>query len=131
MLGASSYPNGELISEGSTVYIVYKNTKTAFANASAFLGLGYKFGNVVAIGSSGLTTSSYSINTSYVQHPWGSWVKSGQTIYFVHETGLIPIPDWQTFLNNGGQAAWTVNINSYDSRLPILSPMTYSDNRLR
>ncbi len=131
VLGASAYANGQLISEGSTVYIVYKNTKTAFTSASVFLGLGYKFGNVVAVGNSGLADSGYTVSTTAVHHPWGSWIKSGQTIYFVHQSGLIPVPDWNTFLNNGGQASFVVPANSYDFRLYILSPMTSGDSRMQ
>lgn len=131
VLGASTYLNGQLISEGSTVYIVYKNTKTAFVSSSAFLGLGFKFSNVLQVGNSGLAGSGHTVTTSYAAHPWGSWIKSGQTIYFVHQSGLIPVSDWNTFLNNGGQASFVVPANSYDFRLYILSPMTSGDSRLQ
>lgn len=131
VLGASIYQNGQLISEGSTVYIVYKNTKSGFSNSSAFLGLGFRFSNVLAVGDSGLTASGYTVTTSIGQHPWGSWIKSGQAVYFVHQSGLIPIPDWNTFLNNGGQAGFIVPANLYDFRLPMLSPMTSGDSRLQ
>jgi|GEM_PF-1369250 hypothetical protein len=132
VLGASTYANGQLISEGSTVYIVYKNTKTAFAGASAFLGLGYSFNNVLAVGNSGLADSGHTVTTQYAAHPWGTWIKnSGSTVYFVDDLGLIPIPDWSTFTGNGGQASFIVAANSYDFKLPILSPMTSGDPRLQ
>jgi len=131
VLGASTYSNGQLISENGTVYMVYKNTKTGFVSASVFTSLGFKFANVIEVGSSGLTDSGYLIRNSYSSHPWGTWVKSGSTVYFVHEQGLIPVPDWNTFLNNGGQASFIVSANSYDLALPRLSNMTYSDYRLR
>ena len=131
VLGATTYPNGSLISDGTTVYITYKNTETAFANASAFLGLGFKFSNVVDVGSSNLPGSGYIVSTSQVQHPWGSWIKNGSTVYFVHDSGLIPISSWSVFLNNGGQAALIVQANTYDLRLPVLSPMVMSDARLQ
>lgn len=131
VLGASVYPNGSLISENGTVYIVYKNTKTAFVSASAFLGFGFKFTNVSDVGDSGLADSGYVIRTSRASHPWGSWVKSGSTIYFVHETGLIPVPTWSTFLANGGQAGLVVAASSWDMSLPRLSVMTVDDSRLQ
>jgi hypothetical protein len=131
VLGTNTYQNGQLISEGSTVYIVYKNTKIGFSNSSAFLGLGFGFGNVLAVGNSGLTASSYTVTTSAGQHPWGSWIKSGQTVYFVHQSGLIPVPDWNTFLSNGGQASFIVSASIYDFRQPMLSPMTSGDSRLQ
>jgi uncharacterized cupredoxin-like copper-binding protein len=131
VLGASTYSNGSLISEGSTVYIVYKNTKSGFANSWAFTGLGFKFSNVVSVGNSGLNSSGYTVTTPYTQHPWGSWIKSGNTVYFVQESGLIPVPDWNTFLNNGGQGNLIVNANSYDFKLAVLSPMVNNDSRLQ
>ena len=131
VLGVSSYPNGTLISVGSTVYIVYKGTQTPFADAFAFTGLGFSFNNVLAVGSSGLAASGYIVSTPYARHPWGSWIKSGSTIYFVSDQGLIPIPDWATFLNNGGQAALVVPANTYDFKLAILSPMVAGDPRLQ
>ncbi|MDR3643367.1 MAG: pilus assembly protein N-terminal domain-containing protein [Candidatus Doudnabacteria bacterium] len=131
VLGASIYPNGTLISSGGTVYIVYKNTVSAFASSWAFTGLGFNFGNVLAVGNSGLANSGYIVSTPYARHPWGSWIKNGSTIYFVYEQGLIPVPDWSTFLNNGGQTALIVPANSYDFKLPILTPMTAGDSRLQ
>ena len=131
VLGASTYPNGQLISENGTVYMVYKNTKTGFVSASVFTGLGFKFANVSNVSISGLIDSGYIIRSTYSGHPWGAWVKSGTTVYMVHEQGLIPVPDWNTFLNNGGQAYFIVSANSYDLALPRLSPMTYGDARLQ
>ncbi len=131
VLGASTYPNGQLISEGQTVYMVYKNTKTAFASSYAFTGLGFSFNNVMQVGSSGLVNSGFTVTTPYASHPWGSWIKSGSTVYFVHETGLIPVPDWSTFVGNAGQASFIVKANSYDFKLPILASMTMGDSRLQ
>ena len=131
VLGASSYPNGELISENGTVYIVYKNTKTGFISSYVFTGLGFSFNNVVNTGYTGLGSSGYTITSAYASHPWGSWIKSGSTVYFVHESGLIPVPNYSTFIANGGQDAWVVKANSADFRLPILSTMVTGDPRLQ
>ncbi|HVY67904.1 MAG TPA: hypothetical protein VHA30_03350, partial [Patescibacteria group bacterium] len=130
VLGARTYPDGALISEGSTVYIVYKDTKTGFVSGSVFTTLGYSFKNVVPVGNSGLPDSGYTVVNPYAAHPWGTWIKSGQTVYLVGESGLIPVPDWNTFLNNGGQAAWIVPANAADMRLSVLAPMTYNDSRI-
>lgn len=130
VLGANTYANGTLISENGTVYIVYKNSKSAFGNPEAFLGLGYSFGNVWPVNSS-VPFSGYVVNSKNSPHPWGSWVKSGSTVYFVHDTGLIPVPDWNNFLNNGGQASLIVMANSWDLQKPILYTMVQNDPRLR
>ena len=42
VLGASTYPNGTLVQQGSTIYIFYRNTLTAFGSYGAFAGLGFK-----------------------------------------------------------------------------------------
>ena len=131
VLGSGIYSSGRLIKENGTVYVVYKNTKTGFANASAFTGLGFSFSNVTDAGISGLANSGYIVSSSRASHPWGSWVKNGQTVYFVHELGLIPVPSMDVFTNNGGQTSYVVPANSYDFSLPILSPMTLNDSRLR
>ncbi len=131
VLGASTYPNGELISQGGTVYIVYKNLETPFSNAAAFLGLGFSFSNVIPVANPGLQNSGYTVTTRYSQHPWGSWIKSGSTIYFVDSTGLIPVPNWNTFIQNGGQQNLIVPANQWDFRLSILTPMTIGDSRLQ
>lgn len=129
--GQTYYGNGQLVNIGGAVYIAYKNTLTGFGNASAFLGLGYSFRNVTNAAAANMPISSYIVASASGAHPWGSWIKNGQAVYFVHETGLIPIPDWNTFLNNNGPANQIVNANAWDFQKPILSPMTASDYRLR
>ncbi len=131
VLGLSMYNNGALISENGTVYIAYKNTKTGFASASVFKALGYNFANVINASNSGLADSGFVVTTASASHPWGSWIKSGATVYFVHELGLIPVGDYNTFLNNGGDERLVVPANSYDFRLPMLSIMMTGDSRLR
>lgn len=128
---ASTYPNGQLLNYNGTIYIVYKNTVTGFTNANAFLGLGYRFDNAQYTSYLETPISTYVVRSSQTFHPWGSWVKSGQTIYFVHESGLIPIPSYDIFLNNGGQDYLVVSMNSYDWQLTKQSLMTYNDYRLK
>jgi hypothetical protein len=127
---SSAYPSGQLINENGTISIVYMGTKTGFTNAPAFLGLGYNFANVTPVSNSGLSPSSYLVTTSLAQHPWGAWILSSGTVYFVSQSGLIPVPSWSTFLNNGGQASFIVPANNYDMVLPQLPIMTNSDPRV-
>jgi hypothetical protein len=131
VLGTTLYANGTLIRDNGTVYIVYKNTKTGFSNASAFRGLGFSFSQVSYVSTSGLSDSGYVVSTASASHPWGAWVKSGKVVYFVHADGLIPVPSAETFLNNGGVWGQVVNANTYDFARPILSVMEYNDSRLR
>jgi hypothetical protein len=127
---SSAYPSGQLINENGTISIVYNGTKTGFTNAAAFLGMGYKFANVTTVSNSGLSSSGHLVTTLLAQHPWGAWILSGGTVYFVSQSGLIPVPSWSTFLNNGGQASFIVSANNYDMVLPQLPIMTTSDSRV-
>ncbi len=132
VLGTSTYGNGQLISLNGTVYIIYKNTQTAFGNASAFLGLGFNFNQPISAGYSNLVNSGYVVSTAKAAHPWGSWVKDGgNTVYFVHELGLIPVPNYNMFISNGGADNLVVKANAWDFQRPILSEMVVNDSRLR
>lgn len=100
--GTQTYANGQLLNHNGTIYIVYKNTVRGFSNSAAFLGLGFNFNNAMGTDVMNQTMGAV-ISTAKAVHPSGSWIKSGQTVYFVHETGLIPIPSYDIFLNNGGR----------------------------
>ncbi len=125
-----SYANGQLILENGTISIVYQNTKVGFTNGAAFTGLGFKYANVTTVTNSGLTVSPKTVVTAVGSHPRGTWVISGQTIYFVTPSGLIPVPTWDIFTSAGGQASFIVPANKYDLGMKKLSPMTSGDSRL-
>ncbi len=131
VLGSSAYSNGTLISENGTIFVTYKNTKSGFANFESFKGLGYSLKNVVPANSNNLVRSNYIVNTPFASHPWGTWIISGTTIYFVDQYGLIPVSDYSIFTNNGGVSQNVVAANGYDMQRPILSIMTLNDSRLR
>lgn len=131
VLGASFYNNGSLIKEDGTIYQVYKNTKVGFANMDAFNGLGYSLSNVLSVGPTNLAQSSFVINSAFIAHPWGTWVKAGTTVYFCDQSGLIPISDYGIFLNNGGQDRLVVPVNGLDQQRPIQPLMVNNDWRLR
>ncbi len=131
VLGASVYTSGTLIKENNTIYIVYKNTRSGFANFAAFSGLGYKLENVLYVSNSGLVDSGHIVTTAAMAHPWGTWIKSGNTIYFVHDSGLIPIASYDIFLNNGGVDANVVSANVYDFNKPVLPVLGFNDTRIK
>ena len=128
---SGTYVNGELINENGTVSIVYNGTKTPFANAPAFLGLGFKFSDAQTISNSGLPLSGKIVVTADGGHPRGSWLLSGSTVYFLTPNGTIPVPSWAIFLSNGGQAGFLVKANSYDLAFPKLPLMTNNDPRTK
>lgn len=125
-----NFKNGTLILDKRTVYIIYRGKKIGFANADAFTDFGYKWTNLYGTDSYSIPVVSFNVTTANDHHPWGTWVFSGQTIYFVHEYGLIPITTYDIFLNNGGDSKLLVPINGNDWRLPQLPQMTYNDYRL-
>jgi len=128
---AATYPNGKLIFENNTVYIVYQNTEVGFANSDAFTGLGFSFNNVTAVTNSGLSVSPKVVVTADGAHPRGSWIINGPEVLFVTPAGNIPVPSWSIFTGNGGQASFIVPANSYDLARTTLSPMTANDARLQ
>ncbi len=129
--GALIYNNGTLINDAGTIYITYKNTKSAFTNINAFNGLGYKLSNVINANTASVNFTGYLITTSNAAHPWGSWVKNNGTIYFMHESGLIPIPTMDIFTSNGGDLRNVVDMNPYDFNRGTQSQMDYNDWRLK
>ncbi len=131
VLGSSVYANGTLINDNGTIYITYKNTKTGFATFGAFSQLGFKLSNVISGSTYALTNSGFAISSGNAGHPWGTWIKNGTTVYFVHETGLIPIDNYNVFISNGGQDRLITTANLSDFAKPILPVMTLSDYRLR
>ena len=128
---ASGYQTGQLIKENGAIYIVYKNTKTGFANSAAFTGLGFNYKNVTDVTNSGLSPSGKTVITAQGAHPRGTWLQSGSTVYLLTPDGLVPVPTWDIFLSNGGQASFIVKANSYDLGYKKLPQMTASDSRVK
>jgi hypothetical protein len=129
--GSFTYNNGTLVNDNGTIYITYKNTKSGFANYTAFAGMGFKLENTINASTNGINLSGFTVTNPNAAHPWGSWIKNGSTIYFVHESGLIPIPTYDTFTNNGGVIKSVVEANSFDFNKTIQSAMIFNDNRLK
>ena len=119
-----------LINDNGTFYMVYKNLKSGFSNWQAFVNLGYRLENVSNGSTYAYANSGYVINTSNGPHPWGTWIINGSTVYFVHDSGLIPIATYDVFVSNGGQDQSLVPANVYDFQKPILSIMSSNDTRL-
>lgn len=132
---AYPYPSGSLVNDGGTIYFISGTTKVPFTNWQAFIGLGYSLQNVASGNLQNyIPSTSYFISTANAAHPWGSWLLYNDTVYYSHESGLIPIPSWETFLNNGGIAKYIVNANSYDISVlnsnPNLGILTVDDPRV-
>ncbi len=124
--------NGQLALDGTTVYIIYKNTKTAFTNYPAFTGLGFKLSQISFKGNlSQIPNSGYLIENANDWHPWGSLVKQGKQVYLVSELGLMPIPSMDVLKNNGGEVSMIVAMNQADTKLSRTTMLMFSDYRLK
>ncbi len=106
---------GVLASYKGTIFLLMNGEQIPFASMAAFTGLGYSVKNVKALD---LSKKSFrqtkGIFSSKVGHTWGSWLLYKGTVYYSHVEGLIPVPDWETFLENGGFVEAIVPANTYD-----------------
>ena len=125
----TTFKTGALVLDSGTVYLIYRDQRIGFASERVFLDLGYQWSDVVYGNTSNLPYI-YTVTNATYAHPWGSWVKSGSSIYFVHEDGLIPVSSESIFKNNGGESKLTVPMNYYDSQINKLSKMKNNDSRL-
>ena len=129
VLSQITYDSGTLVSDRGTVYLIYKDQRIGFSSAEVFLQLGFSWNSVV-YGDTSSLPYIYTVTSGVYSHPWGSWVRSGDTIYFVHEDGLIPVTTYEIFKNNGGESHLVVPMNWYDKQLKKLSKMKKNDSRL-
>ena len=129
------YPSGSLVNDSDTIYFISGHNNIPFTNWQAFVGLGYSLRNVVNGDLSAYTpATNYYITTANAPHPWGSWILYNRTIYYAHETGLIGVPSWDIFINNGGNTKYIAKANSYDIQTlnanPNLPVLQYNDSRI-
>lgn len=75
--------DGSLINDNGTVYIISDGYRYGFANAQAFLGLGYSFSHALPGDTSFLSTGA-PINTADIPHPSGTVVNDNGTICVIN-----------------------------------------------
>ena len=129
------YPSASLVNENGTIYFICGSSKIPFTNYSAFVGLGYSLSDVITGDLSSYTpASSYFITSAQAEHPWCSWLYNNGIVYYSHESGLIPVPSWDVFVNNGGDAKYIVKANTFDIKVlnarPNLSVLVNYDPRI-
>ncbi len=96
----------------------------------AFLGLGYSLKNVVFGDVSAYVKADFVLSSVKLAHSSGTWILNKKTVYYVVSSGLIPVPSWEIFLNNGGLAKYLVKANAYDLKLNRLELMIEGDSRV-
>lgn len=130
-----SIPSGALVLHKGTIFLIMNGEQIPFASMAAFTGLGYQTKYVRSVDLSEYPfTQTKGIFSSAVGHTWGSWLLHKGTVYYSHRDGLIPVPDWGTFLENGGFSAAIVPVNSYDLEVlrqsPAMPPLQKWDSRV-
>ena len=130
-----TYASGSLINDNGTIYLIRGTQKIPFANSTAFLGLGYKFANVVNGETSAFTpVPGYILKSAAVAHPWGSWLSYKGVVYYSTSAGLVGVPSGDVLLSNGGDWNKVLLANKYDVAVlkanPNLSILTNSDQRV-
>lgn len=132
------YPTGTLAKEHGTIYMLMgkDSVKVPFTTMQAFTGLGYKLKDVRELDLSGFRLpATYFIETSTQQHPWGSIVEKGGTLYYSHVSGMIPIPSMDVFNANGFKKEMIVPMNEADKAVLAEFPVAYvlevNDDRLQ
>ncbi|MBL8030270.1 MAG: hypothetical protein JNN11_03410 [Candidatus Doudnabacteria bacterium] len=131
---ALPYRTGTLVNDQGTIFLIIGKTKVAFTNLPAFRGFGYKLSEVVNGSVSAYESAkTYQISSSQGEHPWSSWLLNNKTVYYSHEQGMIPVPSWEIFLNNGGEANKILKMNDTDVQIlnkSKLEPLRNNDPRI-
>lgn len=110
----ADFSPGALVKSGKTIYVISGSYKIPFTNYKAFTGMGYALKNVIQGDLQNYTSGDAWAISNASQRPWGSWVLYNKTIYYLHETGMIPVPSMDVFLQNGGNLKFVAKANKYD-----------------
>src|ERR1035437_9081446 len=116
--GAFVYPmEGSLINDHGTVYVISSGKRAGFTKAAVFLGLGYKWSNVI-VGDTSFMSALPPIDSTTQAHLPGTLVNDGGTVYLVAPGGKIGIPSIDVFKSWGYSFGKAVLANAFDH--PIL-----------
>jgi hypothetical protein len=130
-LASGNFPSGSLVNDNGTIYLIRGNQKVPFSTWQSFTGLGYSLKNVVTGDTSTYTTSVNYTASAAAAHPWGSWLSNNGTVYYSTSTGLIGVPNLQTFTDDGGQWNFVVPANKYDlAAINSSSVLAENDSRI-
>lgn len=106
--------DGSLINDQGTIYIITKGARAGFANKNVFLGLGYKFSNVI-VGDTSFLPTLAPISNASGPHPVDTLINDHGTIFLTTSLGRIGIPSRSIFYSWGYAFSQVVAANSFDS----------------
>lgn len=92
----AKYRDGSLVVDRGTVFIIYQGKKYGFTAKEVFLGLNYKFSNVVA-GDLSHIPEGAPIASAEFGHGHGTLININGTIYLAYEGYRTGIPSMEVF----------------------------------
>jgi hypothetical protein len=101
-------------SDKGTCYFITAGQKAGFTSASVFTGLGFSFSHAKSGDVSFMPTMSTLINSSSMMHLTGALINKSGTVYLVGPSGLLGIPDLNTFNSWGYSFTNVVPANAAD-----------------
>lgn len=106
---------GSLVNDRGTIYLVSQDGKFGFTSAQAFLGLGYKWKNVISGDTSSIRNID-SISSASIVHPPGSLINQNGVIYYMSPYCVCkrPFSKAEDFLSWGFSWDQVVPANDYD-----------------
>ncbi len=111
------YPDGTLINDNGTIYIMEYGKKRGFTTMAVLNGLGYCSCNARATDSSAIEVGEI-ITTSLMRHTRGALVNYNGTVYFMGADQRLPFPSYTVFKSWGGDFKYVVVANKYDLLVP-------------
>jgi hypothetical protein len=121
--GSFVYPmDGSLINDHGTVYVITQGKRAGFVKASVFLGLGYKWGNVLE-GDNSFMDTLPPIDSVAQAHVPGTLINDHGTVYLLGTTGKLGIPSPDVFNSWGYSFTKVVSANSFDESIPMSGVM--------
>jgi len=109
--------NGSLVNDQGTIYLITNGQRAGFTSAQVFKSLGYSFANVF-LGDTSFLTTLPPIDSSQIQHPDGTVVKSSGTIYLITNGTRLGFPSIDVLNSWGVRLKEVVNANSFDLSAP-------------
>ena len=123
VLGASinTIKDGSLVldsNDGRTIYMIGDGKKYGFVSAEVFLGMGFRFEQVIFDNLSSYEMGE-AVSSLNQPHPSGSLIYDGQTIWFVSGQKHLGFATMEEFVSAGFEVSQVVAINQADLELEI------------
>jgi hypothetical protein len=113
---SATYPDGTLILDDGTIYIIEFATKRGFTSMDVFNGLGFKLSRLMAADINNIPTGQPISEIG--RHTRGVMVSSQGVVYFMGKDLRYPFPSSEVFHSWGGDFSSVVNANSFDMAVP-------------